>query len=88
VNPYVICDASLCCVRKRDVESDDDIEDVAEEQEKVEEVEEDEIIESDVELEGETCEPDDDPPQKVLFCFAFRINIITLIDFCCIWDFC
>jgi len=53
------------------VESDEDIEDVAEEQEKVEEVEEDEIIESDVELEGETCEPDDDPPQKVLFYFTF-----------------
>lgn len=29
------------------------------------EEEEDEIIESDVELEGETVEPDNDPPQKV-----------------------
>ncbi|XP_020226749.1 FAM10 family protein At4g22670 [Cajanus cajan] len=51
--------------KSKDVENDEDIEDVAEEQEKVEEEEEDEIIESDVELEGETCEPDDDPPQKM-----------------------
>jgi hypothetical protein len=51
------------------VESDDDIEDVEEEKVKVEEVEEDEIIESDVELEGETVEPDDDPPQKVILFF-------------------
>ncbi|RDX77037.1 FAM10 family protein, partial [Mucuna pruriens] len=51
--------------KSRDVDSDEDIEDVVEEQEKVEEVEEDEIVESDVELEGETCEPDDDPPQKM-----------------------
>ncbi|XP_027334179.1 FAM10 family protein At4g22670 isoform X2 [Abrus precatorius] len=51
--------------KSRHVESDEDIEDVADEQEKVEEAEEDEIIESDVELEGETCEPDDDPPQKM-----------------------
>jgi len=50
------------------VERDEDIEDLTEEHEKVEEEEEEEddvIIESDVELEGETCEPDDDPPQKV-----------------------
>lgn len=32
---------------------------------KVEEEEEDEIIESDIELEGEIVEPDNDPPQKV-----------------------
>jgi len=56
------------------VESDDDVEDVAEEQEKVEEVEEDEIIESDVELEGETCEPDDDPPQKVYLFYFFNTH--------------
>lgn len=73
MNLYVICDA-LCSVRKRDVESDDDVEDVAEEQEKVEEVEEDEIIESDVELEGETCEPDDDPPQKVYLFYFFNTH--------------
>lgn len=30
-----------------------------------EEEEEDDIIESDIELEGETVEPDNDPPQKV-----------------------
>lgn len=48
------------------MDSDDDIEDaVGEEQVKVDEVEEDEIVESDVELEGETVDPDDDPPQKV-----------------------
>ncbi|KHN09749.1 Hsc70-interacting protein [Glycine soja] len=51
------------------VERDEDIEDLTEEHEKVEEEEEEEeddvIIESDVELEGETCEPDDDPPQKM-----------------------
>ncbi|KEH31682.1 Hsc70-interacting protein [Medicago truncatula] len=52
--------------KSRSVESDDDIEDVEEEKVKVEEVEEeDEIIESDVELEGDTVEPDDDPPQKM-----------------------
>ncbi|KAK7330667.1 hypothetical protein VNO77_24865 [Canavalia gladiata] len=51
--------------KSRHAESDEDIEDVADEREKVEEPEEDEIIESDVELEGETCEPDDDPPQKM-----------------------
>ena len=54
------------------MESDEDIEDVAEEQPKVDEVEdEDEIIESDIELEGETVEPDNDPPQKVFFFFFF-----------------
>lgn len=30
-----------------------------------EEEEEDDIVESDIELEGETVEPDNDPPQKV-----------------------
>ncbi|KAH0901939.1 hypothetical protein HID58_041442 [Brassica napus] len=38
-------------------ESDDDMEETEEE---------DEIVESDVELEGDTVEPDNDPPQKVM----------------------
>ena len=42
-------------------ESDEDIEAPQEEEE------EDEIMESDVELEGDIVEPDNDPPQKVLF---------------------
>lgn len=41
---------------------------------KVEEVEEDEIIESDVELDGETVEPDDDPAQKVFLLLIFILN--------------
>ncbi|XP_054809667.1 FAM10 family protein At4g22670-like [Prosopis cineraria] len=50
----------------RSEDSDDDVEDVAGGQSKVEEEEEeDEIIESDIELEGETVEPDNDPPQKM-----------------------
>lgn len=58
------------------MESDDDIEDVEEEKVKVEEVEEeDEIIESDVELEGDTVEPDDDPPQKVIYLFILFIYL-------------
>lgn len=71
MNLYVIyIYVVLCYVRKTGVESDEDIEDVTEEQEKVEEEEEDdEIIESDVELEGETCQSDDDPPQKVFILF-------------------
>lgn len=57
------------------MDSDDDIEDaVGEEQVKVDEVEEDEIVESDVELEGETVDPDDDPPQKVSIFFKKKIN--------------
>lgn len=51
-------------------ESDEDVEDIEEEhrpQETAVEEEEDEIVESDVELEGETVEPDDDAPQKVLW---------------------
>ncbi|KAJ7944789.1 TPR repeat-containing thioredoxin TDX [Quillaja saponaria] len=47
------------------VESDDDIEDFGSGQGNVDEEEEDEIIESDIELEGETVEPDNDPPQKM-----------------------
>ncbi|XP_068317478.1 FAM10 family protein At4g22670 isoform X3 [Pyrus communis] len=45
-------------------ESDDDMADTEAAQVHVEE-EEDEIIESDVELEGDTVEPDDEPPQKM-----------------------
>ncbi|XP_028807287.1 FAM10 family protein At4g22670 [Neltuma alba] len=48
------------------VDSDDDAEDVGGGRSKVDEEEdEDEIIESDIELEGETVEPDNDPPQKM-----------------------
>lgn len=46
-------------------ESDDDMADTEAAQVHVEE-EEDEIIESDVELEGDIVEPDDEPPQKVV----------------------
>ncbi|KAA8521903.1 hypothetical protein F0562_012783 [Nyssa sinensis] len=49
-------------------ESDDDMEDIEDEpqpQGTAEEEDESEIIESDVELEGETVEPDNDPPQKM-----------------------
>lgn len=51
------------------MESDEDIEDVGGEESKVDEEEEDEdeIIESDIELEGEIVEPDNDPPQKVIY---------------------
>lgn len=45
-------------------ESDEDMVDHEEKQENADE-EDDEIVESDVELEGETVEPDHDPPQKV-----------------------
>lgn len=40
--------------------------------------EEDEIVESDIELEGETLEPDNDPPQKVLFFSALNLNYILI----------
>ncbi|MEI4872881.1 hypothetical protein Q8G47_29595, partial [Klebsiella pneumoniae] len=47
-------------------ESDDDMDDVEEPpQQPVYEEEEAKIVESDVELEGETVEPDNDPPQKM-----------------------
>ncbi|KAJ1400496.1 Ribosomal protein L6, alpha-beta domain superfamily [Sesbania bispinosa] len=39
---------------------------ITDEQEKVDDTEEDERIEADVELEGETIEPDDDPPQNAI----------------------
>lgn len=42
--------------------------------------EEDEIIESDLELEGETVEPDNDPPQKVFLSSSLNciFNFIVL----------
>jgi len=40
--------------------------------------EEDEIIESDVELEGEIVEADNDPAQKVLSFFLFQSNFAFL----------
>lgn len=46
-------------------ESDEEMEDKEGSQGEAEVEEEDEIIESDIELEGETVEPDNDPPQKV-----------------------
>lgn len=45
--------------------------DEEEEHPQEEEEEEDEIVESDIEFEGETVEPDNDPPQKVCFFFFF-----------------
>ncbi|CAN6460930.1 unnamed protein product [Victoria cruziana] len=46
-------------------ESDEDIQDLEEEDVHVGANEEPEIVESDVELEGEVVEPDNDPPQKM-----------------------
>ncbi|PKI59522.1 hypothetical protein CRG98_020050 [Punica granatum] len=46
-------------------ESDEDMADTEAAAPKVEEEEEDEIIESDIEIEGEIVEPDNDPPQKM-----------------------
>ena len=49
-------------------ESDEEVADEGEKinvEEEEEEEEEDEIIESDIELEGDMVEPDNDPPQKV-----------------------
>lgn len=47
----------------------------------VEEEEEDEIIESDIELEGETVEPDNDPPQKVgsILFIANRVFLLLTV---------
>lgn len=45
-------------------DSDEDVED-KENDFKMNSESEDELIESDLELEGETVEPDNDPPQKV-----------------------
>ncbi|OMP02200.1 Heat shock chaperonin-binding protein [Corchorus capsularis] len=46
-------------------ESDEEVGDEGEKINVEEEEEEDEIMESDIELEGETVEPDNDPPQKM-----------------------
>lgn len=54
-------------------ESDEEVEEPQEEEE-----EEDEIVESDLEFEGETVdEPDNDPPQKV--CLYFRHPFLQFI---------
>lgn len=55
-------------------ESDEDMSDTEGVGTKVEEEEEDEIIESDIEIEGETVEPDIDPPQKVPLSFFLEHN--------------
>ena len=47
------------------MDSDEDVEEVGGSQGNVDEEDEDEIIESDIELEGDIVEPDDEPPQKV-----------------------
>lgn len=64
-------------------ESDDDMADNEGAQgkahEEEEEEEDDEIIESDIELEGETVEPDNDPPQKVVYA---SFNFIYFIFVC------
>ena len=57
-------------------ESDEEIEDKEGPQAEPEkEEEEDEIIESDIEIEGKTVEPDNDPPQKVLFGNLHRLCV-------------
>ena len=43
------------------------VEESDEEMDAQEEDDDSDLVESDVELEGETVEPDNDPPQKVLF---------------------
>lgn len=45
------------------------------------EEEEDEIIESDIEFEGETVEPDNDPPQKVCPYFCHPSFWFVISDF-------
>lgn len=60
----VLCFECAVCEQKRVVDEESD-EDMADAQANFAEEEEDEIIESDIELEGETVEPDNDPPQKV-----------------------
>lgn len=62
-------------------ESDEDMEETEGGHVKVEEEEEeDEIIESDMELEGETVEPDDEPPQKVFSPLTQTRGIIVLFN--------
>lgn len=41
---------------------------------------EDEIVESDIEFEGEVIEPDNDPPQKV-FAKMARLSLLTYTSF-------
>ncbi|CAH2061303.1 unnamed protein product [Thlaspi arvense] len=67
-------------------ESDGDMEETEEPKPKVEEEEEEEAIdESDVELEGDTVEPDNDLPQKIIrsktsaFDFTSISRIIPLV---------
>lgn len=55
-------------------ENDEDMADTEAAGPKVEEEEEDEIIESDIEIEGETVEPDNDPPQKVSLFFFLLVH--------------
>lgn len=60
---------------------DESDEDMAEDEGKhgnVEEEEEDEIIESDIELEGDIVEPDNDPPQKVSI---FLLDLFVVYSF-------
>lgn len=61
---------TICELQKSSVDDESDVEDEKTYSkpnvEEVEEEEEEELVESDVELEGDTVEPDNDPPQKVL----------------------
>ena len=50
-------------------------------EEVVEEEEEEEIVESDLELEGDTVEPDNDPPQKVLVFNSIMYNCIRIASY-------
>ena len=66
-------------------ESDDDMVDNEDTKKNVDEEEEedDEIIESDIELEGDIVEPDNDPPQKVcLWKFLFILFYFFKSEFC------
>lgn len=63
--------------------------------EEPEEEEEDEIVESDIELEGDTVEPDNDPPQKVpfrsycvsvLLCFFNVLSSVSMALAVCRWE--
>lgn len=48
-----------------------------------EEEPEDEIIESDIVLEGETVEADNDPPQKVIMCAYRNAELMSCTIFNC-----
>lgn len=70
-------------------ESDEELADAGEKiniEEEEEEVE-DEIIESDIELEGDMVEPDNESPQKVLsyFPISFCFNFFKLISHCVVF---